>query len=292
MKRILGLIMLIVGLIGAAVSIGGIYGTTLLFRNVNQSLDESIAGALTTGYDTLGVVGDTLKVTKQSLSEVNNSIDTVSQLALDVSKTVSDTKPLLEEVQRVTTVDVPGSLDAVQEVLPNVSATAGTIDQTLRVLSAFQVNQSFGLPLGLPPIVLDFDLGIDYAPTEPFDQSIDKIGASLDGLPERLRELAPTLDTTVENVETLSAGVANVSGDLTRINDAVRGFGPLLDQYLASIEQARGGVQSAQSSLSAGIVPTLGILRIALIVVLAWFGLFQILPLYFGYQLLRRGKLD
>jgi hypothetical protein len=293
-RRIAGLLLLLVGLLGAVVSFGGIYGVNQLFGAINRDLDTTVSTALVSGNETLGLVVETLQVTKQSLVEVNTAIDTVSRLASDVSRTVDDTGPLLQEVQRITTDDVPASLAAVQAAMPNIATTAGTIDQTLRVLDSFQFTQSLEFPplLRIPPLEFGFNLGINYNPTEPFDKSVEQIGSSLEGLPERLRELGPTLDVTRENLDTLSSGVGTVSADLDRINIAVADFVPLIDQYILSLEQAQGGVENSRLSLTGSIVPTLNAIRIGVIALLVWLGIFQIIPLYIGYQMARGRSID
>ena len=220
-RRILGFIMLFIGLSGLVLSIGGALVTRRMVDNVGQGLDQSLRLV----SESLDTVLDTLALTKTTVGQVNGSMTTVETTATDLAQTINQTRPLLDQVSQIASSDVPDGIDAVQAALPNVAEVAGTIDTTLRVLNNFRIDQSI---LGFP---IKYDLGINYNPVTPFDQSITAVGGSLDGIPERLRTLKIYLNVTDDNLATISQDVLNIAADLETINGSVADVQPLLDEY-------------------------------------------------------------
>lgn len=272
-RRFIGIAMFIAGLLGVLVAIGGSYGTHLAFKTLQGNLDSSLTGAA----DTVGIVVRTLENTKQTLGDVNTSITTISALASNAAVAIEDTQPLLIEVRQVATEDIPASLDDVRNALPNVASAAKTIDTTLTTLSALP-------PINIPIVNLNFDLGIDYAPTVSFDESINQIGANLDDIPDRLRGLAPTLETTQENLQVISGDIRTLSTNLDTINVTVGKFQPLLDEYINLLE-------TTQTSLGGFDTNQLNMVKWGIIGLLCWFGLTQLAPIYLGSELMRGRRL-
>ncbi len=277
-RRILGFIMLFIGLSGLALSVGGVLVTQRLVGNVGQALDQSLRLV----SDSLDTVLDTLVLTKTTVGQVNGSLTTVETAASNLSQTISQTRPLLEQIGQIASTDVPDSLEAVQETLPNVAEVAGTIDTTLRALNDFRIDETI---LGFP---IQYDLGIDYAPATPFDESITAIGSSLDGIPDRLRTLKVYLGVTDENLVTISQDILLIAGDLKTINGSVANVQPLLDEYTSLITEVNDNIRQTRSSLSSQLEQ----FKLALIIVFIWVGLTQAAPIYLGWELLRGRELS
>lgn len=277
-RRILGFFMLFIGLSGVALSIGGALVTRRLVDNVGQALDQSlqrVSGSLDT-------VLDTLDLTETTVGDVNGSMETVGAAAVNLAQTINQTRPLLDQVNQIASNDVPDSIEAVQETIPTVAEVAGTIDTTLRVLNDFRIDQTI---LGFP---IQYDLGIDYAPTASFDESITAIGASLDGIPDRLRTLEVYLNVADENMESISQDIFLIAGDLKTINGRVADVQPLLGEYTRLITQVNDNISEARASLSSQLEQ----FKLALIILFVWVGLTQAVPIYLGWELLRGRELS
>lgn len=277
-RRILGFFMLFIGLSGVALSIGGALVTRRLVDNVGQALDQSlqrVSGSLDT-------VLDTLDLTETTVGDVNGSMETVGAAAVNLAQTINQTRPLLDQVNQIASNDVPDSIEAVQETIPTVAEVAGTIDTTLRVLNDFRIDQTI---LGFP---IQYDLGIDYAPTASFDESITAIGASLDGIPDRLRTLEVYLNVADENMESISQDIFLIAGDLKTINGRVADVQPLLGEYTRLITQVNDNIRQARASLSSQLEQ----FKLALIILFVWVGLTQAVPIYLGWELLRGRELS
>lgn len=193
----------------------------------------------------------------------------------NVSIAIDDTRPLLQQSSSVTTEQLPASIEAFQETMPALVEVAGTIDDTLRTLDAFNVRRSI---LGIP---LDFDLGVEYDPEVPFDESVSDLGASLEGVPQQLRSLRQHIETTNDNLRTMSRNVSSISSDLGTINSSISRVEPLLDEYIAIITELSDSTRQARLLLQRQI----GQVKFVLTVAMIWLGLTQIAPLYLGWEL-------
>ncbi len=275
-RRLLGLVILLVSLIMIALLLAGAFYTGQAVDAANESLDNILS--LTT--DTLANVAHTLEQTKATIVEANNALDTASTAAFNLSQTMSDMQPLLESTTTVVSEDVPANIEAVQSTIPNIAQVAGVIDGVLRRLSTFGISQTIPIPFN--PITLEFDLGIDYAPEEPFDQSIWELGDSLEGMPEELRSLKGDLNVLTEDLEVLTANVETASGDIEKVNEEIALFLPIIDEYLIIMDQINDSVSALKSQMSSQLEMT----KTALIALFVLLSLTQLAPLYLGWELI------
>ncbi len=271
-RRLLGAIIIIAAIIGIAASAGLVYVSNIAIESINQQA-SGIAGLVSTNLNT---TAEALESVKGTVIEVNESVATLSNTASSLSESVSSTEPLFDQVKQVTTEDVPGSIETVQETIPNLVSVAGTIDDTLTALSGFGFNQKF---FGRE---IDLDLGIDYDPTQRFDQSMQELGDSLDGLPESMRSLSDDLDTTYDSLEAVSVNIDTLSTDLADINAQVETIPPLLDSYLESVT----GINTQLNGILDNLGTQLEQAKIIVLMVAIWFGVLQLAPLVIGIQLL------
>ena len=272
-RRILGLIIVLTGLFGVALSVGVVlYGNDAIDNGVAQAISslDLVDGNLTTTEELLVSLQGTL-------AETQLTLETISQTAANGATSIDDTIPLINGIGEIATEQVPSSLDAVQATIPNIAEVAGTIDRTLYTLSQFGFEQNiFGLG------TIDFDLGIDYDPTSSFESSIEDLGTSLEGIPEQLRSLDEEISAATDNLSTISSDVQELAVNLEGINAEVGNFSPLIGEYVATIGQISEQLEGGKSQLEAnGVLAKQGILILAI-----WFGLVQLAPLAVGVGLL------
>ena len=276
MRRLLGVVMLLIGVIGVAISIFGMIIGQRLVDEMAAGLDANLALTL----ESLDTVYDSLLLTRDMVTEINEGLGTVETAADNVALALNNTGPLLRQISSVTGNEVPESLEAVQESIPALLEVATTIDETLYVLSDFQIDQSI---LGIP---LRWNLGVDYDPEVPFATSVEELGNSLDGLPSQLREMQIYIDVSEENVETIGTDVMVIADDLSAINENVAELDPLLEEYLATVTAFSDSLRQSRAQLAEQV----RMVKIVLTVVLAWIGLTQIAPLYLGWELIRERR--
>ncbi|MBE2223431.1 MAG: hypothetical protein IAF02_17965 [Anaerolineae bacterium] len=277
MKRLLGAILFVVGIIGVVLAFVGIYFGLGAIDQIGSGLNSGIELAL----DSLATIQDTVTLTKTAVDEAYNSIQTVEKTAADMSTTIGDTGPLVDQMSVVIAQEIPNSVDAIQASLIPAAEVAKQMDNTLLALSAFSLDQSF---LGFD---LQFDLGIDYQPEEPLDESLLAIGSSLDGVADELRNLEPLMATNSSNVSLMSDNVALIAEDIASINTVIADINPLLDQYGATFTQLENALVRVQTDLD----NYLQIAKIVLIVLMLWLAVMQTTAVVLGYEMVT-GQLD
>ncbi len=277
-RRFFGILILLTGIFGLVMGVVGLRATNNLIDQLGVALDNTLELTVTN----LDNVHETLVVTKSSLREATVAIETVQVTALDLSTTITETRPFLNSVNEVATQNVPGSLDAFQDAIPNIAEVAGGIDDAMTALSNFTfATQLLGVDLG-------FDLGISYSPVVPFDETITELGASLEGLPESLRELDTQIQVTSDNLVVISQDVEQLSADIGNINAQLKRFDPVVDGYVKTVSDLRFSANTARQNITS----QLETLKMGANLLFLWLALMQITPLYVGAKLVFGRKDD
>ncbi len=263
--------MLAIGVSGIILSIVGV----ITGRQLVDAIGASIRGNLTTTVDSLDTVRETLVLTRSTVAQLETGLETAEESASNVSTAISESRPLLTESSRIVTGDVPESIETFQESLPALIEVSAAMDSTLRRLSAFSIDRSI---LGIP---LNFDLGVNYDPEVPFDQSVRELGESLEGMPEQLRSLEEYIDTTDENLVTMSEDLARLSADLETINSTMDEVEPLVNEYITIVTEVADNARESRLLLDRQLAQA----KLVVTVIMIWFGLLQVAPIYLGWEL-------
>lgn len=276
-RRIIGIVMLVLGLVGLVISFAGVYYGRQLVDNFFGGIDET----LTLTLESLDTAVDSLELTKATIDDVNSGLETVEGAALNISKTVTDTRPLLDQVNVVVSQNAPNTVEAMQLAIPNIAQVAGAIDQTLITLNGFRIEEE------IAGFEINYDLGINYAPAVPFDQTFVALGDSLDGLPEQLRSVEPNLAVANENLAAISSSITTISGDIATINGRVAEVPALIDQYIDIVNQIYDSVERVQTQ----VIQQQEMVKTVVTFVLVWWGLPQLALVMIGWDFLfgRRG---
>ena len=276
-RRILGLIILLTALVIFGAGLYAAYTVGDALAEVGAGIRNNLALA----SQSLDTARNTLALSRDTFSDVNGGLGSAIAATANASLTVRDSRPLIDNVGVVVTQEVPEAVEGIQNALPNMIEVAGGIDSTLRTLSSIGIDRTINLPFG-GSIPLQFDLGIDYAPAVPFDNTLRGFQASLDGLPESMRGLETDLQTTSANLDALATDLQAASDNLAIINSRVGEVLPLVDQYLALADQAGAAIDRVDANIDA----QLDVLRLGAVAVLVLLALSQLAPLYLGWELL------
>ncbi|MEZ4593528.1 MAG: hypothetical protein R3D55_20655 [Chloroflexota bacterium] len=271
-RRFLGLLVLLIGVGGIVIAL---FGARLGHQLVDR-IAANFEATLQRTSDSLDLVSETLALAKSSIVDVNAVVDTAGTTAENLATTVSDTRPLLGQISTVATDQVPDSLETVQDAFPSLEQVAGVIDRTLVTLNSFRIDEEiFGFQF-------QYDLGIDYEPEIPFDQSVRDLGEGLEGIPDSLRAMEAYITVTSDNLETVSQDIRTLADELETVNGRLTEFDPLLDEYLVmvteindSTRQMRAQIEEESANLKQGIT-----------LAMVWLALTQIAPLYLGWELM------
>ena len=271
MRKALGWLLLAIGLSGIILSMMGVISGRRLIDSIGQSLQNN----LTLTVESLDTVRETLILTKSTVAQLDTGLDTAEEAASNVSLALAETGPMLVQGSRVVTEDVPESIETLQNSMPALIEVSGAIDSTLRTLSAFGVDRTI---LGIP---LSFDLGVDYDPEVPFDQSVLELSESLEGMPEQLRGLEDVIGTTNDNLLVISQDLARLSGDLEEMNSTMDEIEPLIDDYLTIVTDVGDNTRQSRLLLSQQLEQA----KLVLTIIMVWFGLLQLAPIYLGWEI-------
>lgn len=271
-KRLIGIVLILVAVSGMGIGFMGARMASQVVDGMGQEVDEVLG--LVSG--TLTNVEETLTLTKVSIQDVSTVMVTAEETAVNLSTTVSETRPLIGQVNQIGSTDLPDSLDSIQDTIPTLSLVADSVDATLRTLSSFNYNEEV---LGYE---VEFGLGIEYDPEVTLGEAIDSLGTSLEGISPQLRSLDVYLNVADENLETISTDLRTISGDVETINGRLAESLPLIDEYTRLTVEANDQARRIRNSLQ----EQLATIRTGIIVAMIWFGLTQLAPLYLGVELL------
>ena len=271
-RRIFGTFLILLGVSGILLAVMG----SQVAKQTVTGLGEGMETSLDLVIDSLDTVLDSLLLTRAALVDVGEAITQVEGTAVNVANTLEGTEPVMEEVLAITTQDLPRSLEAIEQAVPDAVQAAEAIDSTLTTLNRFEIDTSI---LGFP---IQYDLGIDYDPAVPFDESVRAIGRSLDGLPERLRGLEDALTETQASLGSISLDMHYLAGDLTAINEQVAGFTPLVNDFIKLVIETTDNLRLIKGQIDDQVTMVNNIITLGMV----WLVLSQIMPLYLGYELI------
>ena len=271
--RVFGFVGLLTSALWLALGLAGLFYGLRLLDDVSNRLDSG----LQTTLDNLQTVQDSLELSASIIYSVNDTLETVELTAADAARTISETRPLLNDASNVLTKDVPEALDGVQAAMPSVLTTASLVDQMLMLLAGFRL--AIPIPFGES---IEFGLGIDYEPEIPLKYALEDVSASLDGVPETLRGMRGSLDTASGNLATIGEGVSALTHDLNTVNRQIAGIGPQLERFTESI----GEIQDTIETVRVGVPQALEQVKVGLVSAMALLSLTQIPSLYVGWLLL------
>lgn len=271
-RRIFGVFLILLGISGILLAFMG--GNAA--KQTVTDLGTGMASSIDLVIESLDTVLDSLVLTQAALVDVEAALARVEETAVNVSTTLEGTDPIFNEMLAITTQDLPNSLETIEQAVPNAVEAADAVDATLRTLNKFKIDTSI---LGFP---IQYDLGINYDPSVPFSASVAAIGTSLDGLPERLRDLETAFTDTQDNLATIGQDMDDLSGDLAAINEQVAGFTPLVNEFIRIVNEGTDNLRLARGQIENKVAMVNSIITLGM----AWLVLSQIVPLYLGYELI------
>ena len=271
-RRIFGTFLILMGIAGILLAVMGARSAQQAVASLGEGMDASLDLVI----ESLDTVMDSLLLTRDALADVEAAMVRVEGTAVNVGTALDGTDPIMTEMRTITTVDLPNSLEAIEDAVPDAVQAAEAIDTTLTTLNRFEINTSI---LGFP---IQYDLGIDYDPSVPFSVSVQEIGLSLEGMPERLRELDEAFSETQTNLETISQDMNDLSGDLATINEQIAGFTPLVNEFIRVVTETSDNLRLLKGQIDDQVAMVNTIITLGM----AWLVLTQAVPLYLGYELI------
>lgn len=254
--------MIAAGLLGLVVSV---VGGVVAWRFVDD-LEQTSAESVQVSERALDAVDDTIDVADRALLAVDESVEVVVSTVDAVAVALRAATASVDDVAELAATVSPGLSDAEAAV----RRLAGVGDEIDRVLGA----------------VSSLPFGPSYDPDEQLGPTFDRLADSLGSIPIEL-------DESVDGLDDLSTGGADVADDLADLAASIRSVSSELEESNRLTEEYRTTVADARR-LAAGTASDLEgsatAMRVLVVLVAVTLLVAQVVPLWFGRELRLAGE--
>ncbi len=242
MRRILGVLVMLAGLLGLVLSLAG-----LVMVWVAKPTVEVYAS---TTFDTLSesivTSQNVMDITRQALGATIDSVDALSAMLGTTAATVEDTKPVLDQVDMIMTTALPSTLQATTDSLYTAQEAARVLESTIQSLDAFRFLLS-GMPL-LGGLVEQ--TGEAYNPEKPLADSLGEVASGLEGLPDTFVEMSANLSATDDNLVAIQGNLVTMSDSVGQISSSLSEYEKMIVQSKSSMDDLRSVLTNIQNNLA------------------------------------------
>jgi hypothetical protein len=214
-KRGLGLAVQLAGCAGAAVCLVSLVLLPVLAHRVASALPDSLAVLAEAARG----LQEPLDLAGESLGGASAALEGVGGMLLSAGESLDSLGTVLGSVSEVLGEDAPEAIDAARDALSSAEAGAQAIDGALRTLSY------------LGPLT-----GVTYDPEQSLQEGLSEVAASLEPLPDALRDIGADLDGAVSDLgplrssmEEAAGQVGVLAGRIDALEDFVVGRRPALE---------------------------------------------------------------
>lgn len=257
-RRRAGLAMVAVAAAGALTAVAGTVAGWIFVGQLNDTSTES------------------LDVTEQALDAVDDTIDLADDVLVSTNEAVGALAEALEAVS--------GSFDSATGAIDDIADLATTIGPSLEeATTTIRRLESLGGNIdGVLGALSDIPFGPDYDPDDGLGETFGRLAESLEPVPAELDSTAAGLREFTESAGGLQEQLDELAASVRAVDDDLATTDQLVEQYRASVTDARDVAQRAGDDLDG----TVTWLRVLIVIggVSLLFG--QIVPLWVGRELL------
>ncbi len=234
MRRILGLLVMLAGLLGLVLSLAGLVMVWVA--------KPTIASYANTTIDTLNASVTTsqnvMETTRQALGATVESVDALSTMLSTTADALEDTKPVLDGFDTIMATTLPSTLKATTDSLYGAQEAARVLEDAIRSLETFRAL------LSTTPLLGDLmpQTGEAYSPEKPLADSLGELASSLEGLPDTFIGMSKSLSTTDEKL-------ASIQGNLITMSDSVKLISSSLSEYERMVAQSKSSMDNVRTIL-------------------------------------------
>jgi len=219
---------------------------------------------------------DSLDVTIQTLDAVDDTIDLADQVlvsSVDGITALADTLTAVSESFDTGTQAIDDIAGLAETVGPSLEDAAGTVRTLERI--GTDIDSVLATLSSLP-------IGPDYNPQAGLGDTLGQLADTLEELPGQLATTATSLTEFTGSADGLQQQLDDLATSVQTISDDLADTGSIVEQYRASVADARALALATNNDLSTGVV----LMRILLILGGITLLLGQIVPLWLGRSLL------
>lgn len=263
MKRIIGIVLIVIAAISLLISLLGLYQIWTMRQPV---ADAAIAG-VDLFAETLDTTSDALKVTSESLQSASDTVTTIERTSLSVAQTMSTTRTTVGSFANLMGEDLPTSIDATRTALKSAQSSAVVVDNVMTTLSR--------IPL----------INIQYNPAVPLDVALGDVAKSLDNLPPTFSTIERNLNTTGDSLDQVVTNLNELPKTTQQVQRNIADAQIVVTRYQSEVD----GLQKLIQPIRASFATILTGVAVGLTFLIFWLGVLQMQVLLKGLELLRGG---
>ena len=226
-SRLLGIILIWIGIFGIIFSISGISITWYL----KPIIQDSLIGVIDTldlvfinTSDALLVLDSTLDSSIDNLDIIHTSLNNLDTTFDNISFSLESSANLIGGDLRLTIIDT-------QVALSSAAVSAGIVDNTLRFLAA--------IPL----------IGADYRPEVPLSTSLENVSESLTDIPDAFTDFEQYISETAESMTLLQTDLSNLAGNINNYENDLEDARTVISEYVLIIIDLREKLSGFQNDI-------------------------------------------
>jgi hypothetical protein len=275
MRRILGILVMIAGVLGLVLSLAGL----VTVWAVKPTLSGFLGSTFTTLNENITSSQQVIQITGQALGATVDSVDTLSSMLGTTATSVEDTKPLIAQLNSIFDETLPSAISSATDSLDAAQQAAIVLDSTIKSLENFRTLIS-----SVPMLGALVDQPVQsYNPQTPMADSFGELATNLADLPESFTEMSTDLQTAGDNLTIIQSNLSSMSESVGRISSSLSDYQNMVAQSQSSMEKLKTTLTSIQSSFTT----ILNWVTIVLTLFFLWLLAAQVVILSQGLELYR-----
>jgi uncharacterized protein YukE len=241
-RRILGVFVMLAGILGLVLSLAGLVTVWVAKPTVGGYVSDTI-DTLNESVVTSQRVVD---VTGEALGATIDSVDALSAMLGTTAATVEDTKPVLDEFDKIMATTLPSTLEAATTWLKSAQEAAAVLDSAIKSLDTFRTV------LSAVPLIGGFieQPTQAYNPQVALADSLGELATNLEGLPDKFTEMSANLGKADDNLMTIQTSLTTMSSSVGRISQSLSEYEAMVTQSQSSMDNLKDVLTNIQDNLS------------------------------------------
>ncbi len=263
MKRIIGIVLIVIAVISLLISGWGL----IQIWTMRQPVAEAAIAGVDLFTEMLDTTSDALKVTSESLQSAGDTVTMIERTALSVAQTMSTTRTTVGSFANLMGKDLPTSIDATRTALKSAQSSAVVVDNVLTTLSR--------VPL----------INVRYNPDVPLNVALGNVGSSLDNLPPTFSAIESNLNTIGTSLDQVVTNLNELPKTTQQVQRNIADAQKVVTRYQRQVDGLQKLIKPIQSSLAMALTA----ITLGLTFLISWLGVVQVQVLLKGLELFRGG---
>lgn len=273
LRRILGALVMIAGILGIILSLAGVVSVWVVKPNVTNYVEITIQTIETSVITSQKA----LQVTGQALGATVVSVDALSTMLSTTAVSVEETQPVLDQLNVMMGETMPSSMESASDSLKTAQQAAVVLESAIKSLENFRAAMS-ATPL-LSSLVEQPKQ--TYNPEVPLADSLGELATTLESLPATFTEMSANLDKADDNLVTIQSNLVTMSDSVGLISKS-------LSEYQAMITQSQSSMEnliSILTNINNNLTSILNGVAMAFSLFFLWLLIAQVVILTQGWEL-------